>query len=72
MTGPNLIDITNDKELMDRVLKQSARMQEATQKRIWIEQAKEEAKQNLSGEDLEKCFAALEAWGRNTMQEAQE
>lgn len=38
----------------------------------WIEQAKEEARQNLSGEDLEKCFAALEAWGRNTMQEANE
>ena len=27
MTGPNLIDITNDKELMDRVLKKSAEMQ---------------------------------------------
>lgn len=26
----------------------------------------------LCGEDLEKCFAALEAWGRNTMQEAHE
>ena len=35
-------------------------------KRKWIEQAKEEARQNLSGEDLDKCFAALEAWGRNT------
>ena len=35
-------------------------------KKKWIEQAKEEALQNLSGEDLEKCFAALEAWGRNT------
>ena len=32
MTEPNLIDITNDKELMDRVLKQSARMQEETLK----------------------------------------
>lgn len=72
MTEPNLIDITNDKELMDRVLKQSARMQETVRKRILIEQAKEEARQNLSGEDLEKCFAALEAWGRNTMQEAYE
>lgn len=72
MTEPNLIDITNDKELMDRVLKQSARMQETVRKRILIEQAKEEARQNLSGEDLEKCFAALEAWGRNTMQEAHE
>ena len=37
-----------------------------------VEQAKAEARQNLSGEDLKKCFAALEAWGRNTMQEAQE
>lgn len=72
MSEPNLIDITNDKELMDRVLKKSAKMQEATLKRAWIEQAKEEARRNLSGEDLEKCFAALEAWGRNTMQEAQE
>lgn len=41
-------------------------------KRQWIEQAKKEARQNLSGEDLKKCFAALEAWGRNTMQEAHE
>lgn len=72
MSEPSLIDITNDKELMGRALKQSARMQEATLKRGWIEQAKEEAQQNLSGEDLEKCFAALEAWGRNTMQEARE
>lgn len=36
-------------------------------KKKWIEQAKEEARQNLSGEDLEKCIAALEAWGRNTI-----
>ena len=28
MTEPSLIDITNDKELMDRVLKKSAEMQE--------------------------------------------
>lgn len=72
MTEPNLIDITNDKELMERALKKSEKMQEATLKRAWIEQAKEEAQQNLSGEDLEKCFAALEAWGRNTMQEVHE
>lgn len=38
----------------------------AATKKKWIEQAKEEAKQNLIGEDLEKCLAALEAWGRNT------
>ena len=67
MTEPNLIDITNDKKLMDRVLKQSARMQETVRKRAWIEQAKKEARQNLSGEDLEKCYKALEAWARNTM-----
>lgn len=72
MSEPSLIEITNDKKLMDRVLKQSARMQETVRKRAWIEQAKEEARQNLSGEDLKKCFAALEAWGRNTMQEAHE
>ena len=35
-------------------------------KKKWIEQAKEEARQNLSGEELEKCLAALEAWCRNT------
>ena len=29
---PSLIDITNDKELMDRVLKKSAEMQEETLK----------------------------------------
>lgn len=72
MSEPSLIEITDDKKLMDRVLKQSARMQETVRKRAWIEQAKEEARQNLSGEDLEKCFAALDAWGRNTMQEANE
>lgn len=33
MTEPNLIDITNNKELMDRVLKQSAEMQEETLKK---------------------------------------
>lgn len=64
---PSLIDITNDKKLMDRVLKKSARMQEAVQKRTWVELAKAEARQNLSGEDLEKCYKALEAWVRNTM-----
>ena len=32
MSEPNLIDITNDKELMDRVLKKSAEMQEETLK----------------------------------------
>ena len=63
---PSLIDITNDKELMDRVLKQSEKMQGEIRKRAWVELAKEEARHNLSGEDLEKCFAALEAWGRNT------
>ena len=33
MTEPNLIDITNDKELMNRVLRQSAEMQEETLKK---------------------------------------
>ena len=32
-----------------------------------VEQAKAEARHNLSGEDLEKCHKALEAWARNTM-----
>lgn len=32
-----------------------------------VERAKAEARQNLSGEDLEKCYKALEAWARNTM-----
>lgn len=32
-----------------------------------VEQAKAEARQNLSGEDLEKCYKALDAWARNTM-----
>lgn len=67
MSEPNLIDITNDKELMDKVLKGSARMQEAVRKRTLVEMAKEEARQNLSGEDLDKCYKALEAWVRNTM-----
>lgn len=35
----------------------------------WVEQAKEEARLNLTGEDLEKCFKALEAWERNTQTE---
>lgn len=34
-----------------------------------VEQAKEEARQNLTGEDLEKCIKALEAWERNTQTE---
>lgn len=33
MSEPNLIDITNDNELMDRVLKKSAEMQEETLKK---------------------------------------
>ena len=33
MAEPNLIDITNDKELMDRVLEKSAEMQEETLKK---------------------------------------
>ena len=37
MTEPSLIDITNDKELMDRVLRKSAEMQEET-----LEKAEEE------------------------------
>lgn len=32
-----------------------------------VKQAKTEAKQNLSGENLKKCYKALEAWARNTM-----
>lgn len=35
-------------------------------KHEWVEQAKEEARQNLQGEDLDKCIKALEAWERNT------
>lgn len=38
-------------------------------KHQWVEQAKEEARLNLTGEDLEKCFNALEAWERNTQTE---
>ena len=37
MSEPSLIDITNNKELMDRVLKKSAEMQEET-----LKEAKEE------------------------------
>ena len=33
MSEPNLIDITNDKELMDRVLKRSEEMQEEVLKK---------------------------------------
>lgn len=32
-----------------------------------VEQAKAEARQNLSGEDLEKCYKALDAWVRNNV-----
>lgn len=66
MSEPSLIELTDDKEFMERVLKKSEEMQETVRKRAWIEQAKEEAKQNLRGEDLKKCFAALEAWYRNS------
>lgn len=34
MSEPSLIDITNDEELMDRVLKKSAEMQEETLKEV--------------------------------------
>lgn len=38
MSEPSLIDITNDKELMDRVLKRSEEMQEETLKKAEEEQ----------------------------------
>lgn len=38
-------------------------------KHQWVEQAKERARLNLTGEDLEKCIKALEAWERNPMTE---
>jgi len=38
MSEPSLIDITNDKELMDRVLKKSAEMQEETLKKAGEEE----------------------------------
>ncbi len=66
MSEPSLIEITDDKEFMEIVLKKSEKMQEATLKRYWVEQAQEEARKNLRGEDLKKCLAALEAWYRNT------
>lgn len=34
-----------------------------------VERAKKEARRNLTGEDLEKCIKALEAWERNTQTE---
>ena len=43
--------------------------EEEMTKHQWVEQAKEEARLNLAGEDLEKCFKALEAWERNTQTE---
>lgn len=41
-------------------------------KHKWVEQAKEEARRNLKGEDLEKSIKALEAWERNTQTEVYE
>ena len=35
-------------------------------KRALVKQAKAIAQQNLSGEDLKKCYKALDAWFRNT------
>ena len=43
--------------------------EEKMTKHQWVEQAKEEARLNLTGEDLEKCIKALEAWERNPMTE---
>ncbi len=51
-----------------RLAKKSLKLEEV-QKRTWVEQAKEEARQNLQGEDLEKCLKALEAWERNSEHE---
>ena len=43
--------------------------EEKMTKHQWVERAKEEARLNLTGEDLEKCIKALEAWERNTQTE---
>lgn len=34
----------------------------------WVEEAKAEARQNLQGEDLEKCLTALDNWERNNIE----
>ena len=41
------------------------RLNMAKSKHELVEEAKAEAKQNLSGEDLEKCLTALDNWERN-------
>lgn len=37
----------------------------AKSKHELVEEAKAEARKNLSGEDLEKCLTALDNWERN-------
>lgn len=55
--------------LRELIMKLRGDKEEEMTKHQWVEQAKEEARLNLTGEDLEKCFKALEAWERNTQTE---
>lgn len=53
----------------EKILKDRGYIKEEVErmtKHQWVKQAKEEARLNLTGEDLKKCFNALEAWERNT------
>ena len=55
--------------LRELIMKLRGDKEEEMTKHQLVEQAKEEARLNLTGEDLEKCIKALEAWERNTQTE---
>ena len=59
MSEPSLIEITDDKEFMERVLKKSEEMQEETLKKA---EAREKAKKNIRvGQTYEDTINATES-----------
>ena len=66
--GDSVFKVTVNWRLLNKLRKELCG-EEGMTKHQWVEQAKKEARRNLTGEDLEKCFKALEAWERNTQTE---
>ena len=49
-------------------IKERSQMTKKSDIHKWVEEAKQEAHRNLSGEDLEKCLTALDNWERNNLE----
>lgn len=60
------MDSKKFKRITKRIAKKSIANDRKLKLRL-VKQAKARARQNLSGDDLKKCYKALEAWVRNTM-----